>query len=75
MCARLERRLRQASRATTRRDRGTTSLQLRGFLQDLASGRGIAGTPPVNDSAFSLLQINAEYLLGRIPHLPTAPRD
>jgi hypothetical protein len=40
---------------------------LEGFLAELAGQHDPAGNAPVNDAAFGLLKVNAEFVLGLMP--------
>jgi hypothetical protein len=53
VCGRLRKNLEQAT--------------LRGFLAELAGQHNSTGNSPINDAAFWLLKVNAEFVLGLIP--------
>jgi hypothetical protein len=66
VCAPLSTRLQHAGAAVTQGKLRVARSELQGFLGDLARAHKRAQGRAVNDAAFSLLRINAEYLLGRI---------
>ena len=65
VCARLKSRLHQASPAMTRGKHSLVQLQLHGFLKELAAAHNREGGATVNEAAFGLLTVIAEYILSR----------
>lgn len=64
VCASLGASLGRAREALAQADRPGARAELRGFVSELEAQHG-AGRP-VNDNAYWLLRVNAEFLLGRL---------
>jgi hypothetical protein len=64
VCASLGARLGRALQASTLADRTGARAELRSFLSELEA-QHVAGRP-VNDNAYWLLRVNAEFLLRRL---------
>jgi FIMAH domain-containing protein len=65
VCGSLRAKLQQASQSVTQGDNGGARAQLESFLTQLGAQRGPG--LPVNDNAYWLLKVNAEFILNRIP--------
>jgi hypothetical protein len=72
ICGSLTGKLQQASHAILQGNNGAARTQLESFLTEITAQHNPAGTLPVNDKAFWLLKVNAEYILSLIPG-PVAP--
>jgi hypothetical protein len=66
VCYNLTAKLQQASQAVIQGDNSGARTQLQAFLTELQAQHDGAGSP-VNDSAFWLLKVNAEYVLSLLP--------
>jgi len=64
-CGSLRARLQQASQGVTQGDNGGARAQLESLLTELGAQHGPG--LPVNDNAYWLLKVNAEFILSRIP--------
>jgi hypothetical protein len=64
LCSRLRNKLQQATLPVNQRNNTLVRARLESFLAELAAQHDPAGTRPVNDAAFWLLKVNAEYILG-----------
>ncbi len=64
LCASLGERLDRARQGLTQADRTGARAELRSFLSALEAQHGVGR--PVNDNAYWLLKVNAEFVLGRL---------
>src|SRR6266487_1040120 len=64
VCASLGGRLDRARQGLTQADRTGARAELRSFLSELEAQHGVGR--PVNDNAYWLLKVNAEFVLGRL---------